>query len=59
MKGPESQSEAEFHGLALVGSLDDRRHMIAEMNVYPVAARDSTVLEQNPVLGGQRRPVLG
>lgn len=55
---PESQSEAEFHGLESVRSLDDRRHMIAETHVYPVAERDSMVLEENPVLEGQRL-VLG
>lgn len=57
--GPESQSEAEFHGLASVRSLDDRRHMIAETHVYPGAERDSMVLEENPVLEGQWRLVLG
>lgn len=50
MKGLESQSEAGFHGLALPGSLDDRRRMIVETDVYPVAGGDSRVLEGNPVL---------
>lgn len=55
---PESQSEAEFHELESVRSLDDRRHMIAETHVYPVAERDSMVLEENRVPEGQRL-VLG
>lgn len=58
MKGLESQWEEEFHGLASVGSLDDRRHMIAETDVYPVAERDSMALVGTLVLEGQRL-VLG
>lgn len=54
--GLESQLEAEFHGLESVRSLDDRRHMIAETHVYPVAERGNMVPEEK--LEGQWKLVL-
>lgn len=59
MKGLESQLEVEFHGLASVDNLDDRRHMIAETDVYLVAGRGSRVPEEIPVREGPWKLVRG